>query len=282
MKRKAIVAGMFYPANKTELENMISKFMERAEKKQNSSRFLGSIVPHAGYVYSGQCAAYGFNVLRSRDIDNIFIIAPSHKMGDFSFSVGDFSSYETPLGDVKVNSIIVKKLLDDPEFTFIEAAHNYEHSIEVQLPFIKKYFPNAQIIPILFGAQSFYNAEYLAEKLFDFFSNVKDNTALIVSSDLSHYHTSEVAELMDSKMIEKIKEQNPEKLYEMASNREVEACGLGGVISLLLLSRKIDGSNLELLDYTHSGITAGSMDSVVGYLSAGLALEEKEKNNEYS
>jgi len=271
VKRKPVVAGMFYPAESKELDKLITVFLKKADDEMESTdSYLGIVVPHAGYVYSGQCAAYGFNALKNRDLENIVIIAPSHRFGEFSFSVGDYDSYETPLGEVKVNRKITSKLLDDAEFSFLEAAHNYEHSLEVQLPFIKKLFPKVEIVPILIGNQSYFNAEYLADKLFDLFKDKLEKTAFVISSDLSHYHPANLAEMLDSKLIKYLEKMQSEELYKQTRNGVVEACGVGGIITMMQFIKNLNKSEVKLLNYTHSGKSSGADDSVVGYLAAGF------------
>lgn len=274
MKRKPVVAGMFYPSDEVELDNMITNFLKKAaDEMKGKDSYLGVVVPHAGYVYSGQCAAYGFNAIKNRNLENIVIIAPSHRFGEFSFSVGDYDSYETPFGEVKVNREITGKLLEDAEFAFMEAAHNYEHSVEVQLPFIKKLFPNVSIIPILIGNQSYFNAEYLADKLFDLFEGRLETTAFVVSSDLSHYHSANLAEMLDSKLINYLVKMQNEELYKQTRKGVVEACGIGGIITMMQFVKNLNKSDIKLLNYTHSGKSSGENDSVVGYLAAGFRAE---------
>lgn len=276
MKRKPVVAGMFYPSQREELDKLVTTFLKRAEDEQKSTdSYLGVVVPHAGYVYSGQCAAYGFNAIKNRDLENIVIIAPSHRFGEFSFSVGDYELYETPLGDLKVNREITSFLLEDAEFTFLEAAHNYEHSLEVQLPFVKKLFPDVSIIPILIGNQSYFNAEYLADKLFDLFQDKLEKTAFVISSDLSHYHPANLAVMLDSKLINYLEKMQSEELYKQTRNGVVEACGIGGIITMMEFMKKLKKADVKLLNYTHSGKSSGGNESVVGYLAAGFKINIK-------
>jgi len=275
VKRKPVVAGMFYPSERDELDKLITVLLNKAGAEMESTEsYLGVVVPHAGYVYSGQCAAYGFNALKNRDLENIVIIAPSHRYGEFSFSVGDYDSYETPLGDVKVNREFTRILLDDTEFIFSEAAHNYEHSLEVQLPFIKSLFPEVKIVPILIGNQSYYNAEYLADTLYQMFKNDLDKTTFIISSDLSHYHPANLAEMLDSRLINYLERMESEKLYKKTRSGVVEACGIGGIITMMQLMKKLDMEEIKLLNYTHSGKSCGVNDSVVGYLAAGFKINK--------
>jgi len=271
VKRKPVVAGMFYPEDREELDKLLTAFLKRAADEINSTdSYLGVIVPHAGYVYSGQCAALGFNALKDRVLKNIVIIAPSHRFGEFAFSVGDYDAYETPLGDVKVNREFTRMLLDDTEFIFSEAAHNYEHSLEVQLPFIKKLFPEVKIVPILFGNQSFFNAEYLADKLFDIFCDNLEKTAFVISSDLSHYHPANLAEKLDAKLINFLEKIQSEELYKQNRSGLVEACGIGGILTMMQFITKLNKSEIKVFNYTHSGKSSGANDSVVGYLAAGF------------
>lgn len=268
MKRKPIVAGTFYPGDSIILKKQLERFLNNVSVLSAEKEILGVISPHAGYVYSGQSAAYAFKAMKMKKFNKAVILAPSHRYGNFKFSAGRFESYLTPLGDVKVDLKKVEDLLHYPEFTFHHSAHKAEHSLEVQLPFLQVINNEAEIIPILLGNQSAENSEILAEILYKEFKDDIEETAFIVSSDLSHYYDDNIAREMDKKMIDMILSKDINGLSEAVFERKIEACGFGGILCLIQLAKRFGYNKTELLNYTHSGMVSGDNSQVVGYLSA--------------
>jgi MEMO1 family protein len=267
MKRDPIVAGSFYPGSSSILRNDIEQYLSNIEDSPTQENILGIVVPHAGYIYSAQCAAYGFKAIQKKNFDTAVIIAPSHRYSHFQFSVGNFESYLTPLGTVEVDQHIAEQLMQYDEFQFFSAAHHSEHSLEVQLPFLQVIKPETKIVPILIGDQSFENSKRLAEILLQEFGDVLDQTAFIVSTDLSHYYESSIAQEMDSIFYTNLKNLDIEMLELELENHMCEACGTGGVLTLMHLAKKLNYNNSKLLNYTHSGKISGDDSQVVGYLS---------------
>ncbi len=267
--RNTVVAGTFYPGNKEDLKNMIEGFLDNARVPVNSAKnILGIISPHAGYMFSGQAAAYCFQAIKDKDFSYAVIIAPSHQFANFAYSVGDFDAYETPLGNVEVDQPLVKELLSDPKFTFHAQAHLMEHSLEVQLPFLRTIKPEAKIIPIILGNQSLSNSRNLANTLAAKFSDKLDKTLFIISTDLSHYYDSGKAQKIDNLTTDVIEAMDEEQLWNLIKINKCEACGFGGVMTLISLGRILGYNRAKTLIYTHSGETGGDNSQVVGYLSS--------------
>ena len=268
MIRKPVVAGAFYPGSSKVLKNQITEFMNNAPIDKEYKNILGIISPHAGYIYSGQCAAYGFNVLKQKDFDLAVVIAPSHRFGSFRYSVGSFDAYTTPLGEVSVDTELTEALLKSDEFDFHDLAHNSEHSLEVQLPFLQMVNPNTKILPILLGSQSAKNSQNLSKVLSELFKERLEKTVFIISSDLSHYHDKETASKMDLLLAENVEKNDIEELEKNINFHNVEACGFGGILTLLHLAKILGYNKIETLKYTHSGDVSGDYSQVVGYLSS--------------
>ena len=270
MKRAPIVAGSFFPGNATILRKDIESYLSQISNIKEYEDILGVVVPHAGYFYSGQCAAYGYKAIQQKEIEIAVIIAPCHRIGNFTFSVGNFESYLTPLGEVEVDKQIVERLLTYKEFQFLPSAHKSEHSLEVQLPFLQMIKPAARIVPILFGDQSLENSKILAKILHLEFADKLDKTIFIISTDLSHYHESEIAEKMDSIFTNNLIGLDIDGLEEALYDHRCEACGMGGSLTLMHLANKLNYNKAETLNYTHSGKISGDDSQVVGYLSAAI------------
>ena len=267
MNRNPVVAGSFYPGDSSILKNMINDYLQKAIIKDDQRDVLGVISPHAGYVYSGQCAAFSFNALKKKDFDLAVIIAPSHRFADFDFSLGDYDEYLTPLGGVKVAKDIVKELKDKYNMGTSYYANNVEHSLEVQLPFLQQIKPEAKIVPIIMGEQNPDNSKRLAEILAEYFKDRMDKTVFIISSDLSHYYNSEIATEMDTKIADNLENLNINKMEEDMQLGKIEACGMGGILTLMYLAKELNYSNSKILDYRNSGKVSGDYKQVVGYLS---------------
>jgi len=265
MDRVATYAGSFYPEDQFGLAQMIDIFMQKAGELKSKNDCLGLISPHAGYVYSGGTAAYVYQHLKNRSIRNIFLIAPSHRGGQSSFSVSDYQNLETPLGKLKTNREVVDILRQHSDFSFNPYYDRQEHSLEVQLPFIYTVHPKAEIIPIIFNHQTYENAVLLAEILKPWIEKDMDQNVVLISSDFSHYHSAETARIMDFDAIDLICGLESEKLYEKLRKGSVEACGFGGILTLMTLAVQKGYKNVRLLNYSHSGMVSMDLNQVVGY-----------------
>ncbi|MBW2967577.1 AmmeMemoRadiSam system protein B [Candidatus Woesearchaeota archaeon] len=270
--RKAHVAGTFYPAQKGTLDIMVNSFLESAE-----DRGLGDVhalvVPHAGYVYSGQVAAHGFKQLEGRkgEISKVFLIGNNHASGAYfkGISIPNYTHYETPLGKVKV-SPIAAELSGEAPFTFNEKAHT-AHILEVEIPFIQKMFgEDVEIIPMVVGAADQDTVNDAAKAIND---NFDSSSILVVSSDLSHYHPYEDAVQLDRACVQQIETQS------FTGVSGCEACGKEAILILLRLSQ-MNGWKAKTIEYKNSGDTTGDKNSVVGYGTVAFYTEPGQFNVE--
>ncbi len=268
MNRNPVVAGSFYPGDSSVLKNQINDYLQKAIIKKDLKDILGVISPHAGYVYSGQCAAFGFNALKKKNFDLAVIIAPSHRFADFDFSLGDYDEYLTPLGGVKVAKSIVSELIEKYNLGTSYYANNIEHSLEVQLPFLQQINPDAKIVPIIMGEQTPNNSKRLAKILAEYFKDRIDKTVFIISSDLSHYYDSETATRMDTNIAENLENVDIDKMEKDMHQGKIEACGMGGILTLMNLAKELNYTGITNLDYRNSGEVSGDYKQVVGYLSS--------------
>jgi len=267
MIKRTTVAGGFYPQDKQELHTQITNYFNNAKPSQQTKRLFALIAPHAGYMYSGQTAANIYKITQQYQYTTAIIIAPSHHNNHIDFFIGDYNEYETPLGNLQVNTELTQRLLAYPEFRSDRGIDTREHSLEVQLPFLCYINPNIKIVPIIFAKQTKENAQKLAEYLSTIYS---EDTLIIVSTDLSHFHSASTAEHKDSLLIENIKDFEIEGLYRNLANRSCEACGYGGILTLLYIARTMQGVEIDDVSYTHSGKVTNDNSQVVGYLSCGF------------
>jgi len=161
MIMEPVIAGSFYPSNPEALKSQIKSFISEVGYQKKYENPLGIISPHAGYVYSGKCAAYAFKAIEPKDFHLAVIIAPCHRYTGFEYSVGNFDAYRTPLGLAQIDNTEAENLLNDTKFQFLPQAYANENSLEVHIPFIQYIKPDARILPILIGDQCRENSRYL-------------------------------------------------------------------------------------------------------------------------
>jgi len=261
IKRTMSVAGSFYPSSVREIENMIARFNAILEshpetlKQFNKLHGNALIVPHAGWIYSGFTANIAFRVLSSSHPKTVVVIGPSHRIGFEGVSISDAQLYETPLGDLEVDIEGVKDLMQRYALPCIVGAH-HEHSTEVQMPFIKHYFPQAKVIELVYA----YAEPLMLEPIIAHCLALRD-TAVVISTDLSHYYSLDRAKQLDSICLEAIRDDNPHTLHQGC-----EACGMIGVEAMLNVAKKRSLQS-TILDYRTSADASGDTSRVVGYAS---------------
>ena len=280
MRRFPAVAGSFYEADPKRLRQQIEwafkhpigpgKLPEVPTRKQGKRSNTFFIVPHAGYIYSGPVAAHSYYYLASEGVpDLVIIMGPNHTGLGKMASVWPEGYWETPLGAVEVDSEMVKELVKeskvlDPD----EYAHMYEHSVEVQIPFLQYFFGNKfKIVPIVILMQEIEIMQMIAnaiEKLIREHEGL--DVVVLASSDLNHYEPYEQNNMKDELAIKEIEELDYEGLYRVVNDYDVTACGYGPIMGVLMLARKFNRKPY-VLKHANSGDTSGPKDSVVGYLA---------------
>ena len=262
------VSGQFYDSNSKRLSKDIDKFFLGAKVIQRE-KFIDIIIsPHAGYVYSGAVAAYGYKAASKNKYRTVVVLAPSHFYGFDGVSIGLYDAFQTPLGNVAVDMDFAKKLesLND-KFYFDEKAFAKEHSLEVQIPFIQKAFENAKIVPVVVGQIDAQILKDFAQALVAVIDNRRD-VLIVASTDLSHFHDDEFARNIDRRTIETIKRLDVQELLEGSYLKKLELCG-SMPVAISMIYAKLKGlGNVDILNYANSGDVSGDRSSVVGYVSA--------------
>ncbi len=250
--RTEAVAGLFYPGAGVELARMVDGLLHAAPRVAGSPpRAL--IAPHAGYVYSGPTAGAAYRAWQGRSFARVVLLGPPHRLYVAGLGLSSAQAWRTPLGTVPVDTAAVERLAGLSFAEWRDDAHAPEHSLEVQLPFLQRALAgDFAIVPVLVGEAP---PEAVAEAL----ALVADDpgTAIVVSSDLSHYLPYEAARAKDERTLERIVALDPTVDWD-------EACGAGGINGLLAFARS-RGWRARLLDYRNSGDTAGDRLRVVGY-----------------
>lgn len=253
--RYPAVQGTFYPSDNNELENMLNDFDRKVQVKATGAP-KALIVPHAGLIYSGLTATYAYKYASGHKYRSAVIFAPSHRVAFYGMSGSDHDEYEFTGGNIKVNRELTERLKKKNNLTSIDQAHKYEHSTEVQLPFIKKFLDVESVVVFVYGETNYKDVSYVIN---DVLTEEKD--LVIISTDLSHFYSYDECVERDSEIIEGLKELDIEKISRG------EACGMTG-IKAMTASAKERGLKPLILDCRNSGDTSGDRSSVVGYLSA--------------
>ena len=244
--RHAVVAGAFYSASKEEIESMLDKFLKNVPNIRLEKELKALIVPHAGYIYSGQVAAYAYSLLKNSKKQKIILLGPSHSvyLNDIAADANDY--WETPLGKVK---LIQNNFLKSKE------AHINEHCLEVQVPFLQTILKDFEILPLVVGDAA---PKEISEKIINLLGN---NTILIISSDLSHYQPYDMAVETDKNTIKAIQDLDYDKM-----EKKGDACGKIPIMVLIDIANKLNWKP-KLLNYKNSGDVTGDKSGVVGYAS---------------
>lgn len=264
--RKPAVAGIFYPAEPAELEVFIETMLDLAGETEVPGHIFGIVSPHAGYIYSGNTAAFVFNTIKDKDYRKVIILSPSHREYFFGACIYEGDSYETPLGRVYIDKELRDKLTSDSKIIFKgKNGHSNEHAVEVQIPFLQTVLDDFEIVPIVMGDQS---AEIINETAAKIAMHADEHTLVIASSDLSHFYSKKEAFELDSVIERRIKLFDYNGLREDLEKRRCEACGGGPIVAMMKSASILNKNNSIVLHRSDSGDTSGDNSEVVGYLSA--------------
>lgn len=272
--RKSAIAGTWYPGRAAELTRMVDNFLSAVPETRLPGRLIGLISPHAGYFYSGQVAAYAYKQVQGLGFDVVVVISPVHRMYVGPLMVNDCDYYETPLGWVEVDTNLIQSL--EERIPLSRVRRDDEHSLEIQLPFLQRVLGSFRLLPIMQGDQSLTTCQALAGALADVILTTGNahssptRVLLVASTDLSHFHSYEVAKRLDSVAASFISGYDPVGLSQALQDGSTEACGGGPVVSVMLAARALGATDAQVLHYANSGDVTGDRTRVVGYLAAAL------------
>jgi AmmeMemoRadiSam system protein B len=262
MIRKPVVAGQFYPASASELKAMIEGMVKEEA--------IGLVLPHAGYVYSGPVAAAVISRIKFKD--TFIIMGPNHTGSGKPLSIMTEGVWKTPLGEVKIDSELAKKILaTSKHLQEDKTAHLYEHSIEVQLPFLQYFKPDFELVPIIFGYAGGSIYKEIGKEIAKAVKKLGKEVVIIASSDMTHYEPQESARKKDIQAIEAMLDLNEDELLKRVDELNISMCGYAPAVSLIVAAKELGATGTELVKYQTSGDVTGDYSAVVGY--AGIIIK---------
>lgn len=251
--RTAAVAGSFYPAEPHALQQMINEMLAAATSSGDVPKVI--IAPHAGYIYSGPVAASVYKLLlpAHATLTRVILLGPSHRVPLEGIATSSAAFYATPLGDVRIDIAAIQHIASLPRVQQLDIAHAHEHSLEVHIPFLQTVLDDFSLVPLVVGDADAEDVAGVIDALWG-----GDETLLVISSDLSHYHDYASAKSLDKATSDAIVHLRSHDIgYE-------DACGRNPVCGMLEVARQ-RGLRVKTIDLRNSGDTAGPRDRVVGY-----------------
>ena len=268
--RPAAVAGTWYPGTAAALTSAIDRLLAGpAQAAGVTGDLVALIAPHAGLKYSGPVAAYAYQLLGERVFDLAVLVGPSHFVGFEGVAVYRSGAFETPAGLVPVDEDAAVTLMGStPIVREHDAAHVREHSLEMQLPFLRRLAPDLPILPLVMGYQTDATARALADGLARMLTGRR--ALLVASSDLSHYHAADVATRLDRVVLDHVTQFDADALQAELEANPDHACGGGPIVAVMRAARQLGATDAVTLHYADSGDVSGDKSSVVGYMAAAI------------
>ena len=268
--RHPVVAGRFYPRDPDDLRAEARGYLSQIKSAQEAPlQALGCIAPHAGYMYSGHVAGAVF--ARIEIPSRCIVMCPNHTGMGRALAIMSEGAWETPLGDVPVDTELAAALKQ--RFSSLHddaAAHRAEHAAEVELPFLQLRQPELRFVPITLGTTQFEPLEQLGHALADVIAAQRDPVLIVASSDMNHYESDAVTRVKDHRAIERILTLDARGLYDVVTQQDISTCGFGPAVAMLTAARQLGAKSAELVKYATSGDVSGDREMVVGY--AGVVV----------
>jgi AmmeMemoRadiSam system protein B len=271
--RAAAVAGTWYPGSAGALTRDVDDYLASADGGP-AGRVQGIVAPHAGLMFSGPVGAYAYKAAAAGDYDVAVLVGPSHFAAFEGAALWPDGAFECPLGLVNIDDAGSRALAASALVHALPAAHLREHSLEMQLPFLKRLFPELPIVPVLIGYQQRSTIEGLASAIATAFAGRRP--LLVASTDLSHYFDAATAATLDARVQQYVSAFDPEGLlalfegYPEQERGRCVACGGGAAIAIMMAARTLGADAGRVLKYAHSGDVSGDNEGVVGYMAAAL------------
>lgn len=271
--RPAAVAGTWYPASAGALTREVDGYLDAASP-ECAGRIRAIIAPHAGLMFSGPVGAYAYKAIAGQRYEVAVLVGPSHFVPFQGVALYPEGAFATPLGPVVIDPLTAASLGQSGPIVAMPAVHAREHSLEMQLPFLRRVCPDLPIVPLLMGDQTRSTIEHLAISLSGVLRTRQ--ALLIASTDLSHYFDATTAAGLDGEVLSRVDRFDVTGLFEVFEGyREADrgrfvGCGMGAALSVLLAARTLGARDARVLRYGHSGEISGDHGGVVGYMAAAV------------
>jgi MEMO1 family protein len=266
MLRQPAVAGRFYPSDPRELSSQIAEFAQAGQPKIAAK---ACVVPHAGYIYSGHVAGA---VYASLEIPpRCILLGPRHFPRGQSIAILTAGDWRTPLGDASIDSHLAEQLARAcPHLREDSVAHESEHSLEVQIPFLQRLIPDFQFVPVVLGTDRYPVLEELGHAVARVVNAQHDPVLVIASTDFNHYENDALTRMKDRRAIDAILALDPRRLFDTVRNEGISMCGYAATTAMLVAVRDLGARQATLVRYATSGDINGDRSQVVGY--AGIII----------
>lgn len=268
MNRSPAVAGKFYSSSDSELRKEVASYIKKDLPKED---VICAISPHAGYMYSGGVAGAVFS--RINYPKSIILIGPNHTGMGEKISIYSKGDWELPNGNVKIDDLLSNQIIKNTKLIKEDVqSHVWEHSLEVQIPFIQFFFKDFKIVPIVIKYIDLESCKEIGNAISQAISNYSEKVLIIVSSDMTHYEPDSAVRKKDKMAIDKIINLDPEGLYNVVKTKNITMCGFIPAVIGLFASLKLNAKSAEVVGYATSGEINNDYNSVVGY--AGIIIKE--------
>jgi AmmeMemoRadiSam system protein B len=273
MIRPTAVAGTWYPGNPEALAADVDTYLAAAAVAPGG-RLHAIVAPHAGMMFSGPVAAYAYSAAALHAFDVAVLIGPSHFVAFDGAALWPEGAFDSPLGPAPVDLPGAAALAESPIVHPLLSAHRREHSLEMQLPFLRRVHPSLPIVPVLIGFQNRATIDALADAVARAFAGRR--ALLIASTDLSHYFDAQTAATLDARVQRCVTDFDADALldlfeqYPEHERGRYVACGGGAAIAVMKAARALGATEGRVLHYAHSGQVSGDYDGVVGYMAAAF------------
>ena len=260
--------GTWYPGSADALAAAVDRQLERTSRDLPGD-LVALVAPHAGLVYSGPVAAHAYRLVRARTFDVAVLVGPSHFVSFEGVSIVRSGGFETPFGVANIDDRSASELMSATSVVREHpAAHVREHSLEMQLPFLKRLAPGLPIVPLVMGHQTDETARALGDALA---AVLRGRRALVIAStDLSHYHDAATAAALDRIVVDCISRFDADGLQRVLDEEPNHACGGGPTVAVMRAAHVLGARDAVVLNYADSGDVSGDKSAVVGYLAAAL------------
>ena len=271
--RPPAVSGTWYPGSAAALAAAVDGYLARVDPAPRLRNLTAIVAPHAGLMYSGPVAAHAYRQLQGRQIDVVVLVGPSHFIGFEGVAVYRRGGFDSPLGVAPIDEACAARLMEaSPLVREHATAHGREHSLEMQLPFVRRVLPHASIVPLVMGWQTAAAATELGRALAVALQGVA--AVLVASTDLSHYQDAATARALDTRVISQVERFSPDGLQALLDANPDHACGGGPTVAVMRAARALGARDAVILNYADSGDVSGDKSAVVGYVAAAFGTRD--------